>query len=221
MQAIVPATDAFPRAGAVLLAAGRSTRMGGPNKLLLEFDGEPMVRRTLRTLQAVPLDPVVVVLGPAADAVRAALEGMPAFVSCSAPQAEDHQVSVDAGLRALDAPVEAIVIMLADQPLLDAGDLRWLLAQWHALARGGAVVPVFSGRRGNPVIVDAALRAPILDAGPAVGARGYLAAHPGLVHRVEAPNDHFVVDIDTADDLARLAGRGLRGVLPGPTSPAA
>jgi len=66
MQSIVPATGATPRAGAVLLAAGRSTRMGGPNKLLLEFDGEPMVRRALRTLQAVPLDPIMVVLGPAA-----------------------------------------------------------------------------------------------------------------------------------------------------------
>lgn len=221
MQASVQATDALPRAGAVLLAAGRSTRMGGPNKLLLEFDGEPMVRRALRTLQAVPLEPIVVVLGPAADAVRAALEGLPACATCNAPQAEDHQVSVDAGLRALTAPVDAIVIMLADQPLLDAHDLRWLLAQWHACARGGALVPVFAGRRANPVIVDAALRAPILEAGPTVGARGYLAAHPALVHRVEAPNDHFVVDVDTVDDLARLAERGLRGTLAGPTSPAA
>ncbi|GMV01536.1 MAG: nucleotidyltransferase family protein [Burkholderiaceae bacterium] len=215
MDSIGPAGETPVRAGALLLAAGRSVRMGGPNKLLLELDGEPMVRRALRTLQAVPLDPVVVVLGAAAEAVRAALAGLPACRTCSAPQAEDHQASVDAGLRALVAPMEAIVIMLADQPLLDADDLRWLLAQWSVRARGGALVPMFAGQRGNPVIVDAALRAPILEAGPAVGARGYLAAHPSLVHRVETPNDHFVVDVDTADDLARLAGRGLRAALPG------
>lgn len=215
MDPIGPAGAPPVRAGAVLLAAGRSRRMGGPNKLLLEFDGEPMVRRALRTLQAVPFAAVVVVVGAAAGAVRAALDGMPDCDFCSAPSAEDHQVSIDAGLRALAAPVEAIAIVLADQPLLDVHDLRWLIARWSALARGGALVPEFAGRRGNPVIVDAALRAPILEAGAAVGARGYLAAHPALVHRVEAPNDHFVVDVDTADDLAQLAGRGLRAALPG------
>lgn len=198
------------RVGAVLLAAGRSLRMGGPDKLLVVIDGEPMVRRALRTLQAVPTDPVVVVHGAASAAVRAALDGLPAYASCSAPASADHQVSVDAGLRALPQGLDAILIMLADQPLLDADDLRWLVDQWHRLARGGAAVPVFGGQRGNPVIIDAALREPILAAGPATGARGYLAANPQLVRRVDAPNDHFVVDIDTADDLASLAARGLR-----------
>ncbi|MCO5105482.1 MAG: nucleotidyltransferase family protein [Burkholderiaceae bacterium] len=213
MEAIVPAGEVPARVGALLLAAGRSTRMGGPNKLLVEVDGEPMVRRALRTLLAVPLEPIVVVLGPAADAVRAALDGLHGWQACVAPESTDHQVSVDAGLRALPAGLDAILVMLADQPLLDAGDLRWLLAQWRSLARGCALVPVHQGRRANPVVLDAAMRAPILDAGPAVGARGYLAAHPALVRRAEAPNDHFVVDVDTVDDLARLAGRGLRSAI--------
>jgi CTP:molybdopterin cytidylyltransferase MocA len=188
--------------------------MGGPNKLLVDVEGEPMVRRALRTLQAVPLTPIVVVLGPAAGAVRQALGDPAGWQACSAPESADHQVSVDAGLRALPADLDAILVMLSDQPLLDAADLRWLVDRWRALPRGCALVPVFEGRRGNPVIVDAAMRAPILEAGPAVGARGYLASHPALVRCVEVPNDHFVVDIDTIDDLASLAGRGLRAAIP-------
>lgn len=212
MSVFVPASEPCQRVGAVLLAAGRSLRMGGPNKLLVTIDGEPMVRRALRTLQAVPLDPVVVVHGSVA--VRAALEGLPAYASCTAPPSADQQVSVDAGLRALPDGLDAILIMLSDQPLLDADDLRWLIDRWRRLPRGGAVVPVFEGRRGNPVIIDGAMRAPILAAGPSTGARGHLAAHPALVHRVEAPNDHFVVDVDTVDDLGRLAARGLRTSAP-------
>lgn len=210
MKSIVPAGGPHARVGALLLAAGRSVRMGGPDKLLVTIDGEPMVRRALRTLQAVPLDPVVVVHGAAPAAVRAALEGLPAYASCSAPTSSDQQVSVDAGLRALPDGLDAILIMLSDQPLLDADDLRWLVGQWRRLPRGCAVVPVFEGRRGNPVIIDGAMRAPILAAGPSSGARGHLAMHPALVHRVETPNDHFVVDVDTVDDLGRLAAHGLR-----------
>jgi len=228
MSAIVPAGearagDAGARIGAVLLAAGRSTRMGGPDKLLATIDGEPMVRRALRTLQAVPLAPIAVVLGAApraAEAVQAALAGLPAYVACTAPESADQQVSVDAGLRALPPDLDAIVVMLSDQPLLDAADLRWLIAQWRALPRGCAAVPVFRGRRGNPVILDRAMRAPILAAGPSTGARGHLAGHPERVRRVEVPNDHYVVDVDTTDDLARLAERGVRGAL-GPSAPAA
>lgn len=214
MSAIVPASEACQGVAAVLLAAGRSVRMGGPDKLLVTIDGEPMVRRALRTLQAVPLDPIVVVHGTAPTALRAALHGLPAYVSCSAPASADQQVSVDAGLRALPEGLDAILIMLSDQPLLDADDLRWLVGQWRRLPRGCAAVPVFEGRRGNPVIIDGAMRAPILAAGPESGARGHLAAHPALVHRLETPNDHFVVDVDTVDDLGRLAARGLRTSAP-------
>ncbi|MBN9462771.1 MAG: nucleotidyltransferase family protein [Burkholderiales bacterium] len=210
MSDIVPARDPARGIGAVLLAAGRSVRMGGPNKLLIPVAGEPMVRRALCVLQAVPLAPVVVVLGREPQAVRAALAGLPACTMCEVPEGADQQVSVDAGLRVLPEGLDAVLIMLSDQPLLDADDLRWLVARWRGLPAGSAAIPEFGGQRGNPVVVDGSMRAPILAAGPDTGCRGYLAANPQRVHRVTAPNDHFVVDIDTAEDLARLAGRGVR-----------
>ncbi len=208
-QSIVPAAVNPARIGVVLLAAGRSERMGGPNKLLMRIDGEPLVRRMLRTLQAVPIGHIVVVLGRDAQAVRVVLDALPVRAFCRAPEGSDQQVSVDAGLRALPAGLDAILIALADQPLLDAGDLRWMIDRWSGLPRGSALVPVFEGRRGNPVIIDGSMREPVLAAGPAIGCRGYLEANRGQVHRVEAPNDHFVIDVDTARDIDELAARGV------------
>lgn len=210
MSDIVPARDPARGVGAVLLAAGSSVRMGGPNKLLIPVAGVPMVRRALRTVQAVPLAPVVVVLGREPLVVREALAGLPACTFREVPEGVDQQVSADAGLRALPAGLDAVLIMLSDQPLLDAVDLRWLVGAWRGLPAGSAAIPVFGGQRGNPVVIDASMIAPILAAGPQTGCRGFLAANPQRAHRVVAPNDHFVTDIDTAEDLARLAARGLR-----------
>ncbi len=215
-SSIVPAREAegpaggAGRVGAVLLAAGSAVRMGGPNKLLLRIDGEPLVRRALRALQAVPIGHLVVVLGRDAQAVRMQLDTFPVRAFCRVEPGCDQQVSVDTGLRALPAGLDAIVIALSDQPLVDADDVRWLLARWRELPAGSAAIPFHRGQRGNPVVIAGAMRDPVLDAGPAIGCRGYLAAHPAQVHRIEAPNDHFVVDLDTKEDVEALANRGIR-----------
>ncbi|MCO5101624.1 MAG: nucleotidyltransferase family protein [Burkholderiaceae bacterium] len=206
---IVPAAGDAARLGAVLLAAGSAVRMGGPNKLLMRVDGEPLVRRSLRALQRVPIGHLVVVLGRDAQRVRMELDTFPVRAFCRVDVGCEQQVSVDAGLRALPAGLDAIVLALADQPLVETDDLRWLLAQWRALPAGSAAIPFHGGARGNPVVIAGAMREPVLEAGPSTGCRGWLAAHPQRVHRIEAPNDHFVVDLDTPEDAARLARRGL------------
>ncbi len=202
------------RLGAVLLAAGSAVRMGGPNKMLIGIDGEPLVRRTLRTLQQVPIGHLVVVLGRDAQQVRVQLDTFPVRAFCRVEPGCDQQVSVDAGLRALPAGLDAIVLMLADLPLIDAPDLRWLLGQWAAGPADGAVIPFHEGTRGNPVIIAGAIREPVLASGPVPGCRGWLAAHPQRVRRVEAPNDHCIVDLDTPADIERLRQRGLTVAVP-------
>lgn len=205
-----PGTGDAARLGAVLLAAGSARRMGGPNKLLMRIDGEPLVRRTLRALQCAPIGHLVVVLGRDAQRVRIELDTFPVRAFCRVEVGCDQQVSVDAGLRALPAGLDAIVIALADQPLVDRDDLRWLLARWRELPPGSAAIPCWQGARGNPVVIPGAMREPVLEAGPAIGCRGWLAAHPEQVVRLDAPNDHFVVDVDTVQDLERLAARGVK-----------
>lgn len=206
---IVPAAHEAARLGAVLLAAGSAVRMGGPNKVLMRIDGEPLVRRSLRTLQRVPIGHLVVVLGRDAQRVRVELDTFPVRAFCRVEVGCDQQVSVDAGLRALPEGLDAIVIALADQPLVDTDDLRWLLAHWRALPDDSAAIPFHRGARGNPVVIAGTMREPVIEAGPAIGCRGWLAAHPERVHRVETPNDHFVVDLDTPDDIATLKSRGV------------
>lgn len=210
-RSIVPAAADAARIGAVLLAAGSAVRMGGPNKLLMRIDGEPLVRRSLHALQRVPIGQLVVVLGRDAQRVRMELDTFPVRAFCRVDVGCDQQVSVDAGLRALPEGLDAIVLALADQPLVDVDDLRWLLERWRELPAGSAAIPFHDGVRGNPVVIAGAMREPVLAAGPAAGGcRGWLAAHPQHVHRIETPNDHFVVDLDTPEDAARLAQRGLR-----------
>ncbi|MBW7925119.1 MAG: nucleotidyltransferase family protein [Burkholderiaceae bacterium] len=209
-RSIVPAAHDPARLGAVLLAAGSAVRMGGPNKLLMRIDGEPLVRRSLRALQRVPIGHLVVVLGRDAQRVRVELDTFPVRAFCRVEVGCDQQVSVDAGLRALPEGLDAIVLALADLPLMETDDLRWLLARWRELPAGSAAIPFHSGARGNPVVIAGAMREPVLEAGPAAGGcRGWLAAHPQQAHRIETPNDHFVVDLDTPEDAARLAQRGV------------
>lgn len=202
------------RLGAVLLAAGSAVRMGGPNKLLTLVDGEPLVRRTLRALQRVPVGHLAVVLGRDARQIRMQLDTFPVRAFCRVTPGCDLQVSVDAGLRALPSGLDAIVLMLADQPLVGTGDLRSLLGQWQQAPAGSAVIPFHRGMRGNPVIIAGDIREPVLAAGPVPGCRGWLAANPQRVQRIESANDHVLVDLDTPEDIERLRQRGMSVVLP-------
>ncbi|MBN9424975.1 MAG: nucleotidyltransferase family protein [Burkholderiales bacterium] len=208
------------RVGVMLLGAGRASRMGGPNKLLLRIDGEPMITRAARALAALQPADWVVVLGRDADEVAAAVQAGAAEWAAAAPAAGprwcrvaaglEQPASVMAGLRSLSAPLDAIVIMLGDQPLVDTADLRWLIGQWQCLLPGSVLVPCHGGVRGNPVVFDARLRAAIIEADDGRGVRGFLDANPQRVHKLEAPNEHFVFDVDTPADLRRLAERGHR-----------
>ncbi|WP_232685927.1 nucleotidyltransferase family protein [Halobacterium zhouii] len=139
----------------VLLAAGTSSRYGDENKLLAEAGGEPMVRRSARTLLEAGLDPVVVVVGHEQTKVRDALAGLDvAFVEN--PDYESGQASsVQAGVAALsDEAVDAAVFALGDMPYVDPGSVRALVAAYEAGA-GSALAAGFECERGNPVLFDA------------------------------------------------------------------
>lgn len=196
-----------PMVGAVLLAAGESRRMQGPNKLLMEIGGVALVQRSLEALRAAGADPVVVVLGHAADQVSRLVQGQGARCVRNTDAASGQQGSVIAGLRALDLDEGAILIGLADQPLLEAADIVSAIRAFAGLPAGSILVPWHAGQRGNPVIVDACLRRRVLEEAADSGLRRFIDAHPERVVRWEAPNDHFTFDLDTADDLARLRDR--------------
>ena len=199
----IPRLDRRPVA-AILLAAGQSLRMGSANKLLLEVDGEPMVRRAARVLLASRTETVVTVLGHDRDAVARALEGLPLEFVSNPRHGEGQATSVRAGMAALDGPFAAIMVCLADQPWLDADDINFLIDAFFAAPSGSFVVPVFQGQRGNPIMLAEAERRNILGSGFDVACRHLIERNPENVRTVEAPNNHFVVDVDTPEAYAGL-----------------
>ncbi len=129
----------------IVLAAGRSSRMG-VNKLLLRIDGEPLVRRAARAALDAGLDPVLVVLGHDADLVSRELDGLPCVRVENARHALGLATSLDAGVAAVPADAAAAVVLLGDMPLVDAAMIRALLDRHRATgaalvaSRYGAVV---------------------------------------------------------------------------------
>ena len=198
-------TGACGRTGAVLLAAGSGSRLGGRPKSLLELDGVPLIRRAVTALASAGVSEMVVVLGHHGPLIEAALQGTGVRWIFN-PQPEDGQVSSQRlGLAALRAPHEAVIVALADQPLVGAGDVRALLQAWTCRPPEAQLVyPRVDGQPGNPVIFSDAVRVEILRSEPTVGARQWREAHPGAVATFVTPNPHYRFDIDTPEDLARF-----------------
>lgn len=193
-----------PRIAGVILAAGRSRRMGDTNKLLAPVAGVPMVRRVAAVAIEVALDPVLVVLGHDAAAVRQALEGLPVRFVLNADYAEGIGSSVRAGVRAVAAPADGVMILLGDMPWIGSADLRVLLQAFNPEGGGGICVPLVGGQRGNPVLWAARYFSELRALEGDVGARDLLARYGHDVRMVHVTGDSVLRDIDTPAALAAL-----------------
>lgn len=204
VPAVMPANRGA--VGAVLLAAGSGSRLGGKPKSLLELDGVPLIRRQWMALSGAGVDTVVVVLGHHADLIEPELRNLPVTLIRN-PQPDDGQVSSQRlGLAALSDTFDAVIVALADQPLISSQDISALIAAYQQRRAGTSVVhPEVAGKRGNPVIFSHDVLEQILSAGPDVGCRQWQAAHPEAVMPLITDNRRYRVDIDTPEDLARFA----------------
>jgi CTP:molybdopterin cytidylyltransferase MocA len=191
--------------GAVLLAAGSGSRLGHRPKSLLELGGVPLIRRALIALSGAGIDELVVVTGHHADLIEPLVQQFPVTLVRN-PQPDDGQVSSQRlGLAALTGKLDAVVVALADQPLLGAADVTALIGAWKKRPEGtDVVVPHVAGQRGNPVIFSAAVREAVLAGDAELGARQWQQANPDRVARFETDVRRYVVDIDTAQDLERF-----------------
>jgi molybdenum cofactor cytidylyltransferase len=189
----------------IVLAAGGSTRMGRP-KQLLPLAGRPMLQHVLDAAEASPLDEVVVVLGPGAGEVWAALSPGPRTRAAVNPTtAEGQSTSLRAGLRAVHVEAEAAVVLLGDQPEIRPDTLGAVI---EAFRRGGGPVvqAVYGGRPGHPVLFAREAWPDVEAATGDEGARRVLAGNPDRVHRVEVGGDP-PEDMDTEDDYVRIRTR--------------
>ena len=195
------------RVGAVLLAAGTGSRMGGVAKSLIRLQGVPLINRQLIALSGAGVDEVVVVTGFARDAVEASVSTFPVTLAHNANYALGQQSSVRVGLQALRGNFDAVLVVLADQPLLGAADLTELIAAFKKRPAGHVVVPVVGGQRGNPIVMDEVALADILASDTNLACRHLVERQPELVHVHTSTNTRFVTDLDTLADLEALAQR--------------
>jgi molybdenum cofactor cytidylyltransferase len=197
-----------PRIAAVILAAGRSTRMGGSNKLLSEVDGVPMLLRAVGAACASVCRPVVVVTGFDAERVAALLagHGQPLSIVYNAAFADGLSTSLRAGLRALPADIDGALVMLADMPGVGAIEVDRLVSAFDPAAPA-IVVPFRRGRRGNPVLWPRRHFAEMQALTGDVGARALLDRHADRITRVEFDSDAIFADIDTPEALQGIERR--------------
>jgi molybdenum cofactor cytidylyltransferase len=206
-----PYTNSLDLIGAVVLAAGMSTRMGQP-KQLLPWGTLPMVRHVVNALLAggVSAEALVVVTGHEREAVEAAVLGSRAQVAFNAEFADGSMLrSQQVGLRALDSlslPVAAAFTALGDQPQIDAGITRRVIEAWR---QGGAMIaaPSFGRRRGHPILFARAAWADVLAAPPVGSPREILEKFSGKTTYVEVVDDAVLRDIDTPEDYRRELAR--------------
>ena len=191
--------------GAVLLAAGSGSRMGHRPKSLLELGGVPLIRRQLIALSGAGVDEVVVVLGHHSKEIEPVVQTFPVTIVHN-PDPDQGQVSSQRlGLAALGGKLDAVIVALADQPLLNAQDITDLISAFKKRPEGSQVVfPRVNGDRGNPVIFTQEVREQILHSGLQVGCRQWQSTHPELVTPFETDNRRYQVDLDTEDDIVRF-----------------
>jgi molybdenum cofactor cytidylyltransferase len=193
------------RIGVVVLAAGASTRMGidATPKQLLVYQGQTLIRRATETALASLCRPVVVVLGANAVSVGNELE-LPVIVTRNREWETGMASSLRAGLEAVlaaDARVEGVVVMLCDQPFVDAALIDTLIERGRE-TRKTIVATQYSDARGVPALFARELFAEIWRLDGQEGARQIIRNHPDEI--VLVPFAGAAIDIDTQQDYAAL-----------------
>jgi len=183
---------------AIVLAAGRSERMG-KQKLLLPLGGKPVITRIVDELQRSPLQETFVVVGRDVERVQAALQGRAVIFVTNPDFAGDMLSSVRCGLRALPKGCTAALVVLGDQPNLTSQLVGVLVNAFQDSGRS-IIVPAHHGHRGHPLLVASRLHDELLSQHEGSGLRGLLDAHPEEVFQLEVADAAMLEDMDTPKD---------------------
>jgi molybdenum cofactor cytidylyltransferase len=186
---------------AVVLAAGRSSRMGGPNKLLETIGGRPLARIVAEAALASKARPVIVVTGHQRERVEAALAGLPVRFAHNASFAEGLGTSLKAGIAAVPPEADGAIICLGDMPQVDAALIDRLIGAFDPDKGALAVVPTINGHRGNPVVWSRRFFPDLMAVEGDVGARHLIGRYAEAVTEVPLAGTAALTDIDTPEAL--------------------
>ena len=222
MKSLKDTTPLHPqqqRVGAVLLAAGSASRMGGQPKCLLQLDSASLIERQISALIAAGVSDIVVVLGHYVDAIAAAVQHLPVRIVHNPHPDEGQASSLRIGLAAYETTrFDAHYIGLADQPLIGQAEITALLAAHQQRPAGCEFTqPLADGLPGNPVIFTPQVRRDLLQASGEWSGRQWQQAHADQVYRWATSNPHYRIDLDSPEDLQAFTlrtGRALHWPTP-------
>ncbi len=200
-----PREEPVPEKGrniaAVVLAAGRSSRMGGPNKLLAEIAGRPLIRIVVERALGSRARPIVVVTGHQRERVEAALAGLSVKFVHNPNFAEGLGTSLKAGIAALSAEVDGAIVCLGDMPQVDAALIDRMISAFDPAMGALVVVPTIDGKRGNPVVWSRRFFPDLMTVEGDVGARHLIGRYSEVVAEVPLAGAAAFTDVDTPEAL--------------------
>ncbi len=192
------------RIAAVVLAAGRSTRMGAVNKLIAEIGGKPLVRIAAEQALASQANPVIVVTGHEREKVEAALDGLPVRLVHNPDYADGLGTSVRTGIGAVPQDADGAVICLGDMPQVDSALIDKLIAAFDPEQGALVVVPSIDGRRGNPVLWSRRFFPDLMQIQGDIGARQLIGNYAEAVIEIPVADEATLIDVDTPESLSAV-----------------
>ena len=187
---------------AILLAAGRSRRMG-EFKPLLPFGDQTVIESSIKNLGAAGINEITVVLGHRAHEVQKQLTNFDVGFACNPDPDSEMSASIAVGVEKISPHVKAILIALVDHPAVPPSVIMQLIDEWQ---RGDArlVQPEYKGRGGHPVLIDLTYRTALRNLDPQRGLRSLFETHRAEVRRLIVDSPNVARDMDTWEDYLRL-----------------
>jgi molybdenum cofactor cytidylyltransferase len=192
------------RVAAIVLAAGRSSRMGATNKLTAEIKGRPLVRTVVEQVLASQASPVIVVTGHEREKVEAALAGLSVQLVHNPRYAEGLGSSLKTGIVAVPQEADAAIVCLGDMPRVDAALINQLIAGYDPERGALVVVPVIDGRRGNPVLWSRRFFPDLMTVEGDIGARNLIGNYTEAVTEVPVTGNAAFTDVDTPESFSAV-----------------
>ena len=188
---------------AIILAAGRSERMGA-FKPLLPFGPKTVIETCIENMRSGGVETVVVVIGqgPRAEELKTHLQDSHVTFAIKPDPASEMSDSIACGVRALPEGTRAVIVNPVDHAAVPGDVVAMLVDEWRKGAR--LVKPVWNGRGGHPVLIDLHFRAELLSLDRDGGLKTFFRDHQAQVNRVEVNSNYIARDMDTWDDYVAL-----------------
>ena len=186
---------------ALVLAAGMSTRMGPTNKLLVDLDGETMVRRVVKAAAGSKVELVVVVTGYQTNEVAAQLKDLACRIVHNPAYEEGLASSLGVGLAALPQTVDATLVVLGDMPRVSSQHINRLVEAYAWSQTKDIVVPIHKERHGNPVLFGRRYFEQLGALTGDIGGRCLFRQYREQICEVPMEDDAVLLDVDRPSEL--------------------